>query len=107
LKLIGSWEPFTSADGQVIDCSSSSEQAVTNQNSISKTSNTFYWMAPPSFNNTVVFVATIFEQDATNEKSSVRYIQSIPIQMTQIQGRERYQDVNPSKFDSFSSILSS
>ncbi len=71
-KLIGSWEPLTSADGQVIDCSSSSEQAVTNQNSISKTPNrfqfTFYWMAPPSFNNTVVFVATIFEKDATNEK---------------------------------------
>ena len=101
LKLIGSWEPFTSADGQVIDCSSSSEQAVTNQNSNLENSNrlqfSFYWMAPPLFNNIVIFVATIFDNNTENDKSSLRYIQSTPIQIQQIQGRERYQDVSPSK----------
>jgi hypothetical protein len=105
LKLIGSWQPFTSADGQVIDCSSSSEQVVTNQNLISENPNrlefTFYWMAPPSFIDTVIFVATIFQQDTTNDESSIQYIQSIPIQIGQIQGRERYQDVNPSIFFHF------
>jgi len=101
-KLIGSWEPFTPADGQVIECSSSSGQAVTSENSTSENPNrlqfTFYWMAPPSFNDTVIFVATIFERDTINETSSLEYIQSIPIQIKQKQGRERYQDVNPGRF---------
>jgi hypothetical protein len=104
-ELIGSWQPFTSADGQVIDCLSSSEQAVTNQNSILENPNqlefTFYWMAPPSFNDTVIFVATIFQQNTTNDNSSLQYIQSTPIQIEQNQGRERYQDVNPSIFFHF------
>jgi len=92
-QLIGSWEPFTPADGQVIDCSSSpSEQAVMNQNPNQLEFN-FYWMAPPLFNNIVTFVATIFEQD-----SSLRYIQSIPTRITPKQGRDRYQDVSPCKF---------
>jgi len=101
-KLIGSWEPFTPIDGQVIDCLTSSEQAVTNQNSINenptKSQFTFYWMAPPSLKtNTITFVATIFYNNPTNDKSTVGYIQSIPVQLQQTQGRDRYQDVSPSK----------
>ncbi len=99
-KLIGSWHPFTSIDGQVIECSLPSEQVVTNQNSRLENSNqfqfSFYWMAPPLFSNTVIFVATIFDSNSENDQSSLKYIQSIPIQIEQIQGRERYQDVSPS-----------
>ena len=106
-NLIGSWEPFTPADGQVIECSSSSEQAVTNQDSVSENPNrlefTFYWMAPPSFNSMVTFIATIIEQDTSNDKSLVRYIQSTPTQIVQKQGRDRYQDVSQCKF--FDSIF--
>jgi hypothetical protein len=98
-NLIGSWVPFTPADGQVIDCSSALEQAVTNEN-LNRLQFTFYWMAPPSFNSTVIFVATIFDQDTT----SLRYIQSIPIQIEQSQGRKQYQDVNPGKFLLFISL---
>jgi hypothetical protein len=101
LQLIGSWEPFTSADGQVIDCSVASEQAVTNQNSnldnFSRLQFSFYWMAPPLYNNIVIFVATVFDNNTENEKSSLRYIQSTPVQIQQIQGRQTYQDVSPSK----------
>ena len=105
-KLIGAWEPFTPIDGKVIDCSSSLEQAVTNQNSINenptKSQFTFYWMAPPSSNtNTVIFVATIFYKNPTNDQSTLRYIQSIPIEIQQTQARERYQDISPSKLINF------
>ncbi|CAF4549618.1 unnamed protein product [Rotaria sp. Silwood1] len=97
-KLIGSWQPFTSADGQVIDCSLFSEQAVTNQKSLLEDSNrlefTFYWMAPPSFDGTVIFVATIFNNNITNDTSSLRHIQSASIEIEQTQRRDRYQDVN-------------
>jgi hypothetical protein len=95
-KLIGSWEPFSSADGQVIDCSTSTEKAVTNQNS-SRLQFSFYWMAPPSFSNTVIFVATIFDGSTGCDQSSLRYIQSTPTEIEQIQGRDRYQDVSQSK----------
>jgi hypothetical protein len=104
-KLIGSWQPFTSVDGQLIDCSLSpedqEEQAVSNENSMSENPNrslfTFYWMAPPSFSKIVTFVATISNSNTTDGNSSSRSIQSIPMQIEQTQGRERYQDVNISK----------
>lgn len=102
LNIIGTWQPFTSADGEVIDCSSSSEQAVTNQNSASENLNrlqfTFYWMPPSTFNDSIIFVATIFEQDTTNDQSFTRHIQSESIQIQQDQERNRYNDVSPSKY---------
>lgn len=98
-KLIGTWQPFSTGDGQIIDCSSYLGQAVTNENSFSEDSNQleyiFYWMSPPSFSGTVIFVATITENYTTNDKSSIQYIQSIPIEIEQAQGRQRYYDVNP------------
>ncbi|CAM4752695.1 unnamed protein product [Rotaria magnacalcarata] len=97
-SLIGSWQPFTAADGQIIDCSLFSEQAVTNQNSLIDNGNrsqfTFYWMPPSSFKNTVTFVATIFENYTINDKPSIQYIQSISTDIEQTNERQRYQDVN-------------
>ena len=101
LKLIGSWEPVRSVDGQSIRCSSLSEQAVTNPSSIFVNLNqltfAFYWMAPPSFNNTVVFVATIYERNRTTNSFSSRSIQSNTIQIIPKYGRERVRDVNPGR----------
>lgn len=101
-QLIGSWEPLSSADGQVIDCSSSSAaQAVMNPNSILENSNRlrfyFYWMAPSTFNNTVVFVATIYEGNRTNSALFSRSIQSDLIQIEPKYGRDRVRDVDPGK----------
>ena len=112
-SLIGSWQPFASTDGEVIDCSSSShaleddtaqrsmDQAVSNKNSIDRSATqsifTFYWMAPPAFNRSVTFVATIFVQTSANELPSLQYIQSIPLAIESSPGRQRYLDVNRSK----------
>ena len=89
LQLIGSWEPFTSADGQVIDCSVATEQAVTNQNSnldnFSRLQFSFYWTPPPLYNNMVIFVATIFGSNTENGNSSPKYIQSTPVQIQQLE----------------------
>ncbi|CAF0850468.1 unnamed protein product [Adineta steineri] len=98
-QLIGTWQPFTPMDGQVIDCSTATTtgQAVTNQNSIMENSNqlqfTFYWMPPPSFNNRLTFVATIYYNNPTNNQITVRYTQSIEIEIEQTQERDRYHDV--------------
>ena len=102
-KLTGSWIPFTSADGQVIDCSLPLEQAVTNQYSSLEYPNrrqfTFYWMAPPlSMNSSIFFVATIFDHKITNNKSSLRYIQSEPIEIRLTDDVERYQEVARSEY---------
>ncbi|UJR32550.1 hypothetical protein I4U23_020012 [Adineta vaga] len=92
-KLIGLWQPFTPLDGQVTDCSTNLEQAVTNKDSFMQSTNqlryTFYWMHSNSLNQSIIFVATIFY---SNEKSTIRYIQSLPIEIEHKQGRERYQD---------------
>ena len=117
-NLIGSWQPFASTDGQVIDCSPSSDvlgdgtdqqsmdQAVSNKNSINKPINqsifTFYWMAPPAFNRSVTFVATIFVQASANALPSLQYTQSIPLAIETSPGRQRYLDVNRSKLFSTS-----
>ncbi|CAF3707629.1 unnamed protein product [Rotaria sordida] len=97
-ELIGSWQPITSADGEVIECSVFSEQAVTNKKSSLENPNrsefTFYWMAPPSFSSIVIFVATIFDNSTTNDNNSLRYIQSTPIEIKQTQGPDRYRDVD-------------
>lgn len=100
-KLIGSWEPLSSADGQSIRCSSSSEQAVTNPSSIFENLNrltfAFYWMAPPTFNNSVIFIATISERNRTTNSFSSRSIRSNVIQILPKYGRERIRDVNPGR----------
>ncbi|UJR30132.1 hypothetical protein I4U23_017673 [Adineta vaga] len=97
LKLVGSWQPFTPMDGQVIDCSSSSSQIVTNENSLVRNSDqlqyAFYWIPPISLNEPIVFVATIFYR---NEKTTMTHIQSLPIEINQ----NRYQDVSPTFCDS-------
>lgn len=97
-QLIGLWEPLSSADGQVVDCSSSSAQAVMNPNSILENSNRlrfeFYWMAPSTFNKTVVFVATIYENNRTNSGLFSRAIQSDLIQIEPKYGRNRVRDVD-------------
>lgn len=100
-KLIGSWQPLTAADGQVLDCSSSLsttlEQAVSNENTILESSNRlefiFYWMAPQSFNQSVTFVATILN----NNETSLRYIQSQPIQIELNEESNRFRDVSTCK----------
>ena len=100
-QLIGLWEPVSSADGQVIDCSSSSAQAVMNPNSILENSNrlrfNFYWMAPSTFNNTVVFIATIYEGNRTNSGLFSRSIQSDLVQIEPKYGQVRVRDVDPGK----------
>lgn len=77
-KLTGLWEPLSSSHGQLIQCSSS-EQAVSNPTLIVENVNRsrfdFYWIAPPSFSDSVVFVATIYEGNRT------RFLQSYPIEI--------------------------
>ena len=91
-RLLGLWHPFTPTDGQVIHCSTSLEQVVTNEDSFMLSTNqseyTFFWMHTNSLNKSIIFIATIFY---SNDRATMTYIQSPPIEMEQKQGRERYQ----------------
>ncbi|CAF1111478.1 unnamed protein product, partial [Adineta ricciae] len=97
LELVGTWQPLTPMDGQVINCLSPSAQAVTNENSLVKSSdrlqNAFYWTPPASANKSIIFVATIFYP---NQKVTMKYVQSLPIEI----GQNRYRDVSTTFCDS-------
>ena len=108
-ELIGSWQPFTSADGEVIDCSTSSfgaqlEQIVTNKDSRVTTADrsvfTFYWMPPEGSNATVTFLARI-----SRENTADRFIESLPVALTPARGRRRLRDVPQSECRRFSSFI--
>ena len=108
-ELIGSWQPFTSDDGEMVDCSTSSsgeqlEQIVTNKDSRLTTANrtvfTFYWMPSPTFNGTVTFLARILLENTTD-----RFIQSLPMDLRGAGGRQRLQDVPASEWRRVSSLL--
>ncbi|CAF1192688.1 unnamed protein product [Adineta ricciae] len=91
-RLLGLWHPFTPTDGQVIHCSTSLEQAVTNEDSFMLSTNqseyTFFWMHSNSLNKSIIFIATIFY---SNDRTTMGHIQSSSIEMEQKQERERYQ----------------
>ena len=96
-KFVGSWQPLTSTDGQVVDCSLSAdaerEEIVSNSN-LMKSSSIFYWMPSQNSNGVVIFRAKISVKDISTGLSSLRYIESFPINIDLSQEPQRYQDVN-------------
>jgi hypothetical protein len=101
--LLGTWQPFTSIDGHIVECSSLAEQIVSNRMSsadkIDQSVFTFLWMAPPQFVGSVTFVAAFALNSVSADPSaSLRYIQSSPITIEPVQGRQRLQDVSRSEF---------
>ena len=101
-RLVGSWQPFSSADGEVIDCSSLEindypEQLVISKN-FTQYQSKFYWMPPESFGGTVAFLSRLFFDDASGGFSSYKYVESESVSISLSLDRHRFQDVNRSQF---------
>lgn len=100
-RLVGSWQPFASGDGEVVSCSGMPEQAVTNQarasQSVDQTEFTFYWMPPSGWSTPIVFVATLYYTDSIGETTALRFLQSPPVEFERSSDRDRFQDVSPSE----------
>lgn len=96
-RLIGSWQPSTSDDGQVLNCASSfgdAREEIVSNTAITQSYYTFFWMPASTFYGTVTFLATVSVKDPSTGVASAKYIRSSPMTIDASPVPQRYQDVN-------------